>query len=347
MYEKQYPWEEALRKYKILKIKTIRAVHRFDRKTGASRYARKIALMAALKTISFLAPNAQVNLYAQEIHKKDFKSGLVSKANTLSPLITYDDDFLKYTSSKMNKRQANFAKDLWNTLQDNVEEVQKASNKEKKSKILRELFGQDINTNYYCSIGGLRSLQQTIDKKNYPEYKFLMKCIENPHACLSVIKGLEENFGTSSRTNNIRNKLRDVLKKNSSSVCIAIVNTQENSNSGKHFVFVLPNKVVVDSLVSETDTIKGKVISFNVDKIADSDSYFVGSRNTGHLFNITEMSENDLMLLFYDRYVKENKYEWSKINNKSWPKYNGNPVATLPNKKQIVWCEVSRKRKSR
>ena len=60
----------------------------------------------------------------------------------------------------------------------------------------------------------------------------------------------------------------------------------------------------MENSIEEVDTLKGKVISFNVDNIVNSDCYFKGSGNTGYLFNITAMSEKDLVMLFYNKYAK-------------------------------------------
>lgn len=349
MIEEQNRLQEyILKQCKILKLKSIRAWHRFDKQTGTTRFLKKMALAAALKTIATLMPNAQLSLHAQNVSRKIPRQELLANATMASNSPNYEE-FIEYSRPRMAERQACFARELYETLRENFEEVQDGAKHGRKAQTLKNLFGKDVDTRYYCAISGLRSLEQTIEKKGYPEYDFLLKCIANPHACLSVISSLEKNFGPNAKTNNIRNKLRDELKKNSSAVCIAVVNTKQNTSSGKHFVFVLPNKVVVDSLVNESDTLKGKVISFNIDKIAPSDSYFTGTRNSGYLFNITEMSEPDLMMLFYNKYVKEN----NRSPQNSLPGEEYQPLSLVPKprrrttKKQdsaadnvVLWQEV-------
>jgi len=333
-------WDECLRKFKILKIKTIRSAHRFKQKGGVSLYAKGLVLIIALKAITAVAPNVQVKLYSQDRNNKTTKDKFSTEYIT-----HYRKQFPNinsYTKDSVNVRQSDFAKDLWETLSENIKEIKKGTAKGQKSRTIKKVFGNDVNTKYYCSISGLRSLEQTINKKGYHEYDFLVKCIANPHACLSVIDGLEKHFGKQAKTNNIKEKLHNTLEKNVNSVCIAIVNTEENSSSGKHFVFVLPNKVVVDGAINEADTLKGTVVSFNVDKIVASDTYFKGSRNTGYLFNITEIAEDDLVRLFYDKYKKnmENK------NNKLLFAENDIPSDNIRlrhqfKEKQIMWHAVS------
>lgn len=344
--ERSELWVHFLKQVKILKLKSIRAWHRFDKQTGTTRFLKKMALAAALKTITMIMPNAQISLHAQTVHKKTPSKTLIASASIPSAEASYEA-FQEYSRERMPLRQADFARDLYETLRENVEEVQDGAKHGRKTKTLKDLFGNDIDPKYYCAIAGLRSLEQTIDKKGYYEYEFLLNCIQNPHACLSVISSLEKNFGTGAKTANIRNKLRDELKKNSSSVCIAVVNSRQNTSSGKHFVFVLPNKVVVDSLIHETDTLKGRVVSFNVDKIAKSDDYFTGTRNTGYLFNITDLSENDLMLMFYNAFTKQ-KMQKTKTASKSAevsavtekPKTTRRKTAVKP---EGLWREVSSK----
>lgn len=342
--------EHILKQFKILKLKTIRVWHRFDKQTGTTRFLKKMALAAALKTVATIMPNAQLSLHAQNVNKKIARPELLAKAGIASAGVNYAE-FVEYSRPLVKERQACFAEDLYDVLKENLDEVQDGSKRGRKAQTLKNLFGKNIDTRYYCAIGGLKSLEKTIEKRGYPEYDFLLKCIANPHACLSVINSLEKNYGTGAKTNNIRNKLRDELKKNSSSVCIAVVNSKQNTRSGKHFVFVLPNKVVVDSLVNETDTLKGKVISFNVDKIAPSDSYFTGTHNTGYLFNITEMSELELMMLFYDKYIKEKNHsnqrsadheEYPPLSLVPAPQSKTTRRQTLP-ANGIVWQEVSQR----
>ena len=336
-------WGHFLKQVKILKLKSIRAWHRFDKQTGTTRFLKKMALAAALKAITMIMPNAQISLHAQTVHKKTPSKTLVASAELPSSAASYEA-FQEYARERIPERQADFARDLYETLRENIEEVQDGAKRGRKIKTLKDLFGDDVNPKYYCAIAGLRSLEQTINQKGYHEYEFLLNCIQNPHACLSVISCLEKNFGDGAKTANIRNKLRDELKKNSSSVFIAVVNSRQNTSSGKHFVFVLPNKVVVDSLVNETDTYKGHVVSFNVDKIAKSDDYFTGTRNTGYLFNITDMSENDLMMIFYNSFTKqkdkstEKALEISAVPEK--PKTTRRKTTIKP---EGLWREVSSK----
>jgi len=292
-------WGHTLKKFKILKIKTFRSTHRLKQVVKTSGLAKKMLLLATFNTTVAAAPEVK-NIYAKDTDR------IIPTKEWVYPRTQKDsvERFAFHYKDSITARQSHFAKDLWEILNDNVKTVQQGTANGKKTQTLKKLFGNDVNPKYYCAISGLRSLEQTIKEKNYPEYEFLLNCINNPHACMSVIEGLEKNFGKNSATNNIREQLSSTLKQNPNAVHIAIVNTTQNSNSGKHFVFVLPNKVLLENSIEEVDTLKGKVISFNVDNIVNSDRYFKGSRNTGYLFNITAMSEKDLVMLFYNKYAK-------------------------------------------
>ena len=261
MRDKNNLWDESLRKFKILKIKTNRAIHRLNKKTKISFVLKNLILIGALKTVTALSPGAQINLYSQS-NTKGFGNREKLALNHMKNKDLFSTS-LSYTRDSVVARQSDFAKDLWKILNANIEEIKEGTEKGQKSKTIKKVFGDDVNPRYYCSISGLRSLEQTINKKGYHEYDFLLKCIANPHACLSVIDGLEKHFGKQAKTEDIKNKLQNELKENANSVCIAIVNSSTNSSSGKHFVFVLPNKVVVDGAINEVDTLAGTVVSFN------------------------------------------------------------------------------------
>ena len=335
-------WDESLRKFKILRIKANRAIHRLHKKTRISFVLKNIILIGAMKAITAVAPGVQINLYSQNntknLNTKEMFALNYVKNRDLFPTAQ------SYTQDSVVARQSDFAKDLWKILNANIEEIKEGTEKGQKSKTIRKVFGNDVNPRYYCSISGLRSLEQTINKKGYHEYDFLLRCIANPHACLSVIDGLEKHFGKHAKTENIKNKLHNELKNNANSVCIAIVNSSANSSSGKHFVFVLPNKVVIDGAINEVDTLAGTVVSFNVDKIASSEAYFKGPMNTGYLFNITKIAESDLIKLFYNKYKRtQTKQENEMIMAQSQMPMDNVQIRQQIKKNIIAWEAVSSK----
>lgn len=338
-------WDDIKNKLKEWKIKGRRALHRFDRKTGLSKFSKRLLVLAALKVITAVSPASLAQAQEAQIRKSSDPYPTRSELLAFNKQIKNDmsfEDFMAQNQARMSEREQRFAKDLWETLVENVEEVKYAKEHGLKTQTLRSLFGKDVHPRYYCAISGLKSLEQTIQNKDYPEYKFLLNCIQNPHACISVIQGLKSAYGEESKTRNINKTIEEQLKENPNSVFIVVHNSTRNTSSGKHFVFVLPNKIVVDSLVSEKETLKGKVVSFNVERITNSDTYFTGSRAVGDVFNLTKMSHEDLIYLFYndifgiEQKMKAKEQEATPIAQaETGPRGRGRP------RKNKVWHEVS------
>ncbi len=338
-------WDDIKNKLKEWKIKGRRALHRFDRKTGLSKHSKRLIVLAALKVVAALSPSSLAQAQDLQIRKSSdpypTRSELLAFNSHIKNDISFEQ-FMEQNQARMSEREQRFAKDLWETLVENVEEVKYAKELGLKNQTLKSLFGKDVHPRYYCAISGLKSLEQTIQNKDYPEYKFLLNCIQNPHACLSVIQGLKKVYGEESKTRDINKTLEEQLKENPNSVFIVVHNSTRNTASGKHFVFVLPNKIVVDSLISEKETLKGKVVSFNVERIANSDSYFTGTRAVGDVFNLTKMSHEDLIYLFYNDIFNIEQ----KANTKQQEQMQTAQVITRPRgrpRKDKIWHEVSKK----
>lgn len=292
----QIDWEEVKQDLRIMKLKIRRSLHRFDRKYKVSQNCKRLALAAALKVVASLSPGnavlAQTNTVEQNENKP--KTEMLAEAKSLNM-------DMEVVWGKLNdyiaKRQKDFAVSLSSDLAENIDAVKMGKKSGRKTATLRELFG-NVNSRYYCAISGLKTIEGLSKKKNFYEYDFLLKCIQNPHSCLSVIDGLTRYYGDDCKTTNIKKTLREEQARNPNSVFIVLLNSQVNTSSGKHFVIVTP-EFASDSIVYVDNQPKMQVFGFNSEVIQNVDTYFTGSRNRGHVYNLTEMGKDNLVELFF------------------------------------------------
>ena len=305
-------WGEVKRKLKIWKLKARRGLHNFDQKYKVSQNFKRAVLFLALKAAASVSADGQVI-----VQKNASSSDRNLPKTELLAMATPDmAATMEMTWKKLNEyiddRQRVFAEFLSQDLADNIEIVTEGKKRGRKSATLRELFG-GVNDKYYCSIGGLKTIENLSKKQDFFEYDFLLKCIQNPHSCPSVITGLTEFYGERCQTNNIRKTLKDQQKQNPNSVFIVLLNSAQNSSSGKHFVIVTP-EFAADSIAYVDGNPQMTVYGFNSEVIKNVDEYFVGTKNKGHVFNLTEMGRGNLVELFYSgkirlEDIKSNKAE--------------------------------------
>lgn len=292
----QIDWDEVKKRAKILRIKTRRGIHKINKKYKISESFRKVCLIVALKVVAMLSSGSQA--LAQEItpqrDKEQNKTELLAYADTKSmDMTTLWQRLDEYIAS----REKEFAVGLSQDLTNNVYEVAQGKKRGRKSATLKRLFGT-VNPRFYCAISGLKTIEELAKRENFFEYDFLLKCIKNPHSCLSVLSGLSERYGDEGRTSNIRKTLREQQERNKNSVFIVLADSKANTSSGKHFVIVTP-EFAADSVVVADKNEKLQVFSFNSEVIEDIDKYFVGTRNRGNVYNLTDLGRENLIDLFY------------------------------------------------
>lgn len=299
----QIDWQKIRKKIGIMKLKARRGLHRFDQKFKISHNGKRLILLAALKVIASMAPGngAQAQSLSLGQDKKEHNTELLAMAKVanLDASVVWER-----LNTYINGRQKDFAMSLSADLADNIEAVRDGKKRGRKAATLKGLFGS-VNNRFYCSISGLKTIEELSKREGYMEYDFLLKCINNPHSCLSVIDGLSQYYGDDCKTSDIKKTLAEQQKANPNSVFIVLMNSKANSSSGKHFVIVTP-EFAADSVVYVNDNPQLKVYGFNSEVISDPDSYFVGTRNRGHVYNLTEMGRDKLIELFYSGHLSLN-----------------------------------------
>lgn len=299
----QIDWQKIRKKIGIMKLKARRGLHRFDQKFKISHNGKRLILLAALKTIAAMAPGgvAQAQNLLSGQDKKTQNTELLAMAKNAD----FDASAVwERLNAYIDERQKDFAMSLSADLEENIETVRAGKKRGRKTATLRGLFGS-VDNRFYCSIGGLKTIEGLSKREGYTEYDFLLKCINNPHSCLSVIDGLSQYYGDNCKTSDIKKTLAEQQKTKPNSVFIVLMNSKTNSSSGKHFVIVTP-EFAADSVVYVNDNPQLKVYGFNSEVISDPDSYFVGTRNRGHVYNLTEMGRDKLIELFYSGHLSLN-----------------------------------------
>lgn len=296
----QIDWQKIKKQIGIMKLKIHRGLHRFDQKYKIRHNSKRLILLAALKTIAALAPGSVAQ--AQEFSSKQDKSQYNTELLAMAHFANLDAGAIwERLNTYIDGRQKDFAMSLSADLAGNIEAVRDGKKRGRKAATLRDLFGS-VNNRFYCSIGGLRTIEELSKREGYMEYDFLLKCINNPHSCLSVIDGLSQYYGDNCKTTNIKKTLAEQQAMNPNSVFIVLLNSTANSSSGKHFVIVTP-EFAADSVVYADNNPKLKVYGFNSEVITDPETYFVGTRNCGHVYNLTEMGRDKLIELFYSGHL--------------------------------------------
>lgn len=299
----QIDWQKVRKKIGIMKLKARRGLHRFDQKFKISHNGKRLILLAALKTIAAMAPGSVAQ--AQNLSLGKDKNEHDTELLAMAKIANLDASVIwERLNTYIDGRQKDFAMSLSADLEDNIETVKNGKKKGRKAATLRDLFGP-VNNRFYCSISGLKTIEELSKREGYMEYDFLLKCINNPHSCLSVIDGLSRYYGDDCKTSDIKKTLAEQQKMNPNSVFIVLMNSKTNSSSGKHFVIVTP-EFAADSVVYVNDNPKLKVYGFNSEVIADPDTYFAGTRNRGHVYNLTEMGRDKLIELFYSGHLSLN-----------------------------------------
>lgn len=288
-------WDEVRRKLKIWKLKTRRGLHNFDQKYKISQNFKRAVLFLALKAAASVSAEGQV--FVQNNASSDRKQPETELLAMATTNAAAKEIVWKQLNEYIDERQKVFAEYLSQDLAENIETVAEGKKRGRKAATLNKLFG-NVNSRFYCSISGLKTIENLSKKRDFFEYDFLLKCIENPSYCPSVIDGLAAFYGEKCQTNNVLKTLKEQQKQNPNSVFIVLVNSVKNTSSGKHFVIVTP-EFAADSIAYVDNNPKLLVYGFNSEVIKDVDSYFVGSRNKGNVFNLTEMGRDNLVELFY------------------------------------------------
>ena len=311
--------------------------------------ARKAAFFLGVQLISISGVSAQIVVNDTQGSKEYLARATAVKENP-----NYRE-FVKEHKEEIEEREGTFGKDLWQTMTKNISKIQEGAKRGRKTQIVREVNAPYENKKvitkprFYCASTAISSLYETKGDK-YPEYEFMLNCLSNPNYCPTIIEDLNKNYGKKSKTNNVKQTLKENFQKNPRSVCIVIVESKQNSSSGLHFTMAFPESVVEEkgysgqndssfvaldsTIVVHNDSVKGKVASFNVEKISDIESYYTGARNRGYVYNITEMVESDLIVELYEKYSKK-KFELKNRKKET--------VAQLSGKKQEqLWAAVSR-----
>lgn len=368
MNEAQKNFEEKLLKeIKILNLKSIRAWHHFKRKavkawkefdkqTGATRFAKKLALAAGLKLITLAAPNAQISLHAQTVNKKINNKELIAKATTAVRTQPELAEFSEEHLEEIVERSKEFTFALWEHFNHNITGVQKAETKGKAART-RDLqarfkdckkYGVKIDPSYFCAAGGMGTLFQTIEKDNFFEYEAILDCFTSPNSCKEIIKDFKKYFPNVRETSNIQKSLAEIYKKNPYAVCVAFPRSKSNSRSGYHYVTVFSNVVAVDTLVTGDDALKGKTARFNRTAISNTEDYFVDGLNRGYVFDLTEIMVNyHTFTMFMDALKERTKQPQNPNELKS--EIIPQPVAVLDKlseERPLRWSEVGKGQKT-
>lgn len=293
----QIDWEEIRKKIGVMKLKMRRGLHRFDRKYKVSQNCKRLVLAAALKVVASLAPGNAALAQTPASPAGEEKPKTEQLLAMATPAAMDMNAAWARLNEYIDERQKEFAMGLSSELAENIGTVREGKKRGRKTATLRELFGS-VDSRYYCAISGLRTIEELSKKKDFPEYDFLLKCIKNPHSCLSVIDGLSKFYGDDCKTSNIRQTLKKEQEAAPNSVFIVLLNSRANSSSGKHFVIVTP-EFAADTIVYADNHPKMQVFGFNSEVIDNVDSYFTGTRNRGHVYNLTEMGRDRLIELFY------------------------------------------------
>ncbi len=348
-------WEKLQKYAKIYKIKAFRFWHRFDRQYRVSHTVRKSMLALGLKLVLFAAPNAQLSLHAQNVQKKSVPQ-LLAKATEAKAAPEYAR-FMEEHRDMIIERQKNFAKTLWEILQENIFTIQEAEKKGHRTKTLRGLFnrykkqGITIDPGFFCASAGLGSFLQAVDETKFEEYRLLFDCLTGPNSCRSIIDDLKKSFGDKNESSNIRADLAAIFKKNPYAVCVVFPRSKQNSRSGYHYVTVFPNTVAVDTVLSEQDSLSGKTARFNRTTISSTEDYFVNTYNRGYVFDVTEMIGNYQIFQMFMEYLEKKPAKLiDRIKDMPIPApaLLLDPVSSLPKPREVPtdssWAAVSRKR---
>ncbi len=321
-------WEEVKRKLKIWKIKTRRGLHNFDQKYKVSHNFKRAVLFLALKVAASVSSGGQVAAQ-NNIPSSETKLPQTELLAEAKPSLPAEEVSWAMLDEYINERERSFAENLSHDLTDNINAVAKGKKQGRKTATLKKLFG-GLNPRYYCAISGLKTIENLSKKQDFFEYDFLLKCIKNPHYCPSVIEGLASVYGDNCRTTNIRKTLKEEQERNKNSVFIVLVDSKINTSSGKHFVIVTP-EFAADSVAYVDDNEHLQVYGFNSEVIQDVEKYFVGTRNRGHVFNLTEMGRDKLIELYYSgkirledvRIKQEELVHYEPVSLKSKAKVSG------------------------
>lgn len=279
--------------YVKTKLKLYRRIYYINRGRAVS-FGKRLALVAAIKVAGLFAPGIYAQAQTLTPQAQKFEKKMLAMTTSINAEELYD-----MASSFADERVEHFTRDISSALTENINLVRSGAKSGQKNSTLRRLFGK-INTRYYCAISALKTIEYLSENKKYFEYDFLLKCIENPHSCLSVIKGLTKAYGDECKTNNIREEIRKQTSNNPNAVFIAVVNSSANTSSGKHLVIITP-QFIADTIVYADKQPQYTVYSLNSEVIQNMDKYLTGERNRGHVFNITEIGRDNLMEMFFKR----------------------------------------------
>lgn len=342
-------WDKTLKNAKILKDKTILAWHRFDKHFGVSRFTKKMVLALGLKLIAMAAPNAQVSLHAQGALKKSNPTELLAKINQVSKT----EDYLLFAEknkSAILRWEKEFATVLWQNLEQNIKDIQEAEKKgsaartrELRKKFTYKEYGLNIDPSYFCATGGLGTLLQTGLEEDIPECVMFVECLKNPNSCNEIIKDLNKHYGKQKETNDIPQTLSAIFKKDPYAICMVL---SHRTQSRYHFSFAVSNAVIVDTLMTPEDSIKGKTARYNVTAISDIDKYYTKIRKKGYVFNISEkIGSYRLFQKYMENLEKMDKIKFNPDNILKLPKGSSEPVAfSLPKEQEETssWQAVGR-----
>lgn len=234
--------------------------------------------------------------------------------NSDSPLLARTEAAMMNFSPELNDRinelagesfeteYKDFPQEVARALGENIGRILKAVKNGTKSRTLKKMFGNDINTKFYCAGGALRTVLKISEASDYNECSAILKQIENPQSCLSVIEGLSEAYGDECRTNNMYVTLCRKFKENPNSVLIAVVHSKSNTSSGRHLVIVTP-KFAADTMVTSNNLPEGTVYSMNSEQITDMKKY-CGTHKKGNVYDLSEMirllKREELLKLYID-----------------------------------------------
>lgn len=289
--------ENIKRGYKKAKIQTRRRLYR-QKHGKPAQWIKQVVLSTAINVVAALAPDA---LAAQPLNSSDDSStnGVTPSRELLADNVIMNvADAYPLIREFSEDRGAVFAREVAEGMETSVNEVKSGIKAGRKTSTLRKMFGKDVHTRFYCAIGALKTIDNLSKNKGFFEYDFLLKCIENPHSCLSVIDGLTNAYGDECKTNNMRESIREEFNRNPNSVLVALIHSKSNSSSGRHLVIVTPT-FAADTIVYKNGVQQGTVYALNSEVIKNVDEYFTGSLNRGNLYNLTDIGDDKLKELFY------------------------------------------------
>jgi len=255
------------------------------KKSGFFRAGKKIVLGGFLFFVSATASGQQNKLSSND--KTLAKAEIAARPDAA--------EMLEQINAYVEERSDSYASGVAENAKNNITTVRDGKHKRNLRAALNKVSNKadigKLNGRFYCAGASMTTLLETIASRGLVEYAFL-KCIENPHSCPSVIKKLDELYDNSCKSNNMRATIRHQFDANPNSVLVCMVNSPENSSSGKHMVIVTKD-TAIDTTGVETP--EGLVYGFNSEIIKNYNEYFVGKRNIrGKVYNLTALAEDIL-----------------------------------------------------